>query len=200
MARIAPPRHTHKYPRIQHPALARRVSPSGARKKQGCRGAGAGKELRASLRRGRSLAASGGTEGALRRFEAAVEIAPGDAEAHHERADMLARQEKFQEAYDSCARSAEIEPRAQTCANMAMALTNLHGLRNPGAERRRRATDPADRAIGTGEGYAYAHFVKAYLLLAAGREPETKERIARAVSLDPGFARDSTGEHLRAGR
>lgn len=111
---------------------------------------------------------------------------------------MLARQEKFQEAYDSCARSAEIEPRAQTCANMAMALTNLHGLRNPGAERRRRATDPADRAIGTGEGYAYAHFVKAHPLLAAGREPEAGERIARAVSLDPGFARDSTGEHLGA--
>ena len=158
----------------------------------------------ACMRLGESLSATNDTPGALRCFDAAIQIDPDDAWGHLERGNMLARLRRLQEAYDSYSRSAEIEPRAQAYANMAMTLLAMHTERRPGAQdgpvsRRMwyaKAVGLADRAIKMDPGYAFAHFVKMKLLAASGREAEAEKHLSRAIELDPDFAWDADASHL----
>ena len=153
---------------------------------------------------GQSLSAVKDTGGALRCFEAAVRLDPENPAAHHERGNMLARQQRFQEAYDSYARSAELEPRAQTYANMATALSNMHVLDGSavpevsavGQEWHDRAMDLADKALKMDPGYAYGHFAKARLLEMAQLYAEAERHFERAGQLDHKFIGSEDGSHV----
>ena len=153
---------------------------------------------------GQSLSAVKDTGGALRCFEAAVRLDPENSAAYHERGNMLARQQRLQEAYDSYARSAEIEPRAQTYANMSTALSNMHVLDGSvvpeisavGEEWHDRAMDLVDKALKMDPGYAYAHFAKARLLEMAQLYDEAERHFERAGELDPNFIGSLTGSHV----
>lgn len=153
---------------------------------------------------GQSLSAVKDTGGALRCFEAAVRLDPENPAAHHERGNMLARQQRFQEAYDSYAKSAELEPRAQTYANMATALSNMHVLDGSavpevsavGQEWHDRAMSLADKALKMDPGYAYAHFTKARLLEMAQLYAEAERHFERAGQLDHDFIGSEDGSHV----
>ena len=149
----------------------------------------------ARIQLGVSFSATKNTEEALRCFEEAIRLDRDDPRGHHERGNMLARLERFQEAYDSYARSAELAPRAQTYANMATALFNMHSGQSPGAWHAE-ALGLADKAIGADPKYGYAHLMKARLLAVAGRDSEAEKHLLRASQLDPAFAWDITASHL----
>ena len=159
----------------------------------------------AYVRLGESLLAADDARGALECFDAALLIMPDDAEAHYGRATALSNLDRYGEAYDSYARSAEIAPQPQSYANMATSLSNAHaeerarGAPAAGTEWYARALALADKAVGMDEGYAYAYFVKARLLFLSGRNDEAEEQLLHAQMLDHDFVWDQDASHLHTG-
>ena len=141
---------------------------------------------------GQSLLCTGDGEGALKRFEEAVRLDPGNPWGHHDRGTALAQLKRFQEAYDSYSRSAELEPSAPTYSHMAEAASNARGSGNAGA------LALADKALEMDPDYAFGHLVKARLLRAAGRDSEAEEHFLHARMMDPSLADGPGGAPGRA--
>ena len=141
---------------------------------------------------GQSLLCTGDGEGALRCFDEAVRLDPEDPWGHHDRGTALAQLARFQEAYDSYSRSAELEPRAPTYSHMAEAASSARGSGDAGA------LALANKALEMDPDYAFGHLVKARLLRAAGRDSEAEGHFLRARALDPSLADGPGGAPGRA--
>ena len=140
---------------------------------------------------GGALSALGDAAGALECFEAAARIDPWDLEAHFKRGMELSKMGEHRRAYEAFAEAARIEPSSQICAGMALSLVRAHEGEKPGSWHAE-ADELADRAVGLDPDYAVAHYAKARVLEAAGKD--SRAHAEAAARLDPEHGGDPSGE------
>jgi len=146
---------------------------------------------RAQAGLGGALSALGDAAGALECFEAAVRIDPSDLEAHFKKGVALSKMGEHRRAYEAFAEAGRIEPSSQICAGMALSLVRAHEGEEPGPWHAE-ADELADRAVGLDSDYAGAHYAKARVLEAAGRD--SRGHAEAAARLDPEHGGDPSGE------
>ena len=140
---------------------------------------------------GGALSALGDAEGALECFEAAARIDPSDSEAHFKKGIALSKMGEHARAYEAYAAAGRIDESSQFCASMALSLVRAHEGEEPGPWHAE-ADELADLAVGLDSDYAVAHYAKARVLDAAGKD--SKAHAEAAARLDPEHGGDPSGE------
>ena len=140
---------------------------------------------------GGALSALGDAAGALECFEAAARIDPSDLESHFKKGIVLSKMGEHARAYEAYAAAGRIDQTSQICAGMALALVRAHEGGEPGPWHAE-ADELADRAVGLDPDYAGAHYAKARVLDAAGKD--SKAHAEAAARLDPEHGGDPSGE------
>jgi len=144
---------------------------------------------------GGALFFEGDAEGALECFEAAARISPSDAGAHFRAGLVLAKLGEHGRAYDAFAEAARLEKTPQSLAGMAISLVRAHEGGAPGpwsAE----AAEAADGALAMDSGWAGAHYAKALLLEAQGKD--SKYHRDEAARLDPEHGGDPSVDYAES--
>jgi tetratricopeptide (TPR) repeat protein len=117
----------------------------------------------------------------LATFDRAVELSPGDADAHYNRGVALARLGRHEEALAAYDRAVELRPdHANAHGNRGAALADLG--------RHEEALVAYDRAVELRPGYTIAHYNQGVTLTILERYEEALAAYDRAVGLQPDHA------------
>jgi predicted O-linked N-acetylglucosamine transferase (SPINDLY family) len=145
------------------------------------------------LGRGEALRAAGKPLEAVAEFQAALELEPNLAEAHHQLGNAWKSLRRFREAAASLRAAALLEPRnAVVWLNLGVACLELR--------RHAEAVDCFARAIRIEPRRPEAHNILGHGLLCLGRCEDAKRALGEALRLRPGYpaAHDNLGRVLKA--